>query len=308
MTPARLLLPLALLSVPVLADEPSPPNPYELFNGAVDSFAASNYTAAADSFTRAAEAAPAQGLSPAQALFDKGVALEATADPAAAAAFLEAARSLNSPLPLQARAYYNAGNLLLRQAIEARSNPETPVLPLPSDNPASPDSPSPSPAPPDPAKLLDASLASLQNAIELDPSNIDAKASYELATLIQQELQQQQQQQPQQNQEQSQDQENQDQNQDPSQGQQPQQDQEQEQQQEQEQDQQQGQEQQGQQQQQSQSPESQEPPQPQSPEDSTQMTPEEATQLLDAMRAREQSQRDQLKPLFGRPIPVENDW
>ncbi len=306
MTPARLLLPLALLSVPVLADEPSPPNPYELFNGAVDSFAASNYTAAADSFARAAEAAPAQGLSPAQALFDKGVALEATADSAAAATFLEAARSLNSPLSLQARAYYNAGNLLLRQAIEARSNPGMPALPLPSDNPAGPDSTPP--APPDPAKLLDASLASLQNAIELDPSNIDAKASYELASLIQQELRQQQQQQQQQNQEQSQDQENQDQNQDPSQGQQPQQDQEQEQQQEQEQDQQQDQEQQGQQQQQSQSPESQEPPQPQSPEDSTQMTPEEATQLLDAMRAREQSQRDQLKPLFGRPIPVENDW
>jgi hypothetical protein len=30
--------------------------------------------------------------------------------------------------------------------------------------------------------------------------------------------------------------------------------------------------------------------------------------LLDAMKAREQAQRDQLKPLFGNPVAVEKDW
>ena len=30
--------------------------------------------------------------------------------------------------------------------------------------------------------------------------------------------------------------------------------------------------------------------------------------MLDAMKAQEQSQRDQLHPFFGRPVPVEKDW
>ncbi len=121
-----------------------------------------------------------------------------------------------------------------------------------------------------------------------------------------QKKQQQQQQQQQQNQDQSQDQQNQDQSSSDDQQQSQQQDQQQ----------QEGEQEQQQDQQSPSSPQSQQsptpsqepPPQAQSPEEATQMTPEEATQLLDAMRAREQSQRDQLKPLFGRPIPVENDW
>ena len=31
-------------------------------------------------------------------------------------------------------------------------------------------------------------------------------------------------------------------------------------------------------------------------------------EMLDAMKAQEQSQRDQLHPFFGRPVPVEKDW
>ena len=38
------------------------------------------------------------------------------------------------------------------------------------------------------------------------------------------------------------------------------------------------------------------------------MTPEEASMTLDAMKALEQSQRDKLHPVFGRPVPVEKDW
>jgi len=38
------------------------------------------------------------------------------------------------------------------------------------------------------------------------------------------------------------------------------------------------------------------------------MTPEEAAMLLDAMKAQEQQQRDQLHPFLGRPVPVEKDW
>ena len=62
-----------------------------------------------------------------------------------------------------------------------------------------------------------------------------------------------------------------------------------------------------QQQEENQQSQSQESPQPKS-EDSEQMTPEEATQLLDAMRLREQSLRDQLQRTFGPPTPVEKDW
>lgn len=299
MTPFRCLLSLSILATPVLAGEPPAPDPYILFDGAVGSFTASNYTEAAEAFNRAAEAAPARGLSPAQALFDKGVALEAAADPAAAAAFLEAARSLNASLPLQARAYYNAGNLLLRQAMDARSNPESLSLPLAASDPDASE-------PPDPANLVAASIDALQNAIELAPDNIDAKASYELAALIQQQIQEEQQQQ-QQNQDQSNDDENQNQSED-SQQQSQEGDQNQEQQeQQQSQDAQDQQQQQDQQQSQS-SQESQQSQDSQSQDPAEQMTPEEAAQLLDAMRAREQSQRDQLKPLFGRPVPVENDW
>ena len=46
--------------------------------------------------------------------------------------------------------------------------------------------------------------------------------------------------------------------------------------------------------------------QPEKP--SEEMTPEEAAMMLDAMKAQEQSQRDQLHPFFGRPVPVEKDW
>ena len=187
------LLALLLLSLPgpLLAQEPpdgqpsAAPSPYALFTTAAASLAASNYAAAADTFAQAAAAAPSANLSPAQALFDQGIALQAAGDPAASGAFLEAARSPNAPLPLQARSFYNAGNLLLRRALEAHENPAPPV-------PASPDG-QPS-AGQNTSTLLQSSLASLQNAIELDPANLDAKASYELATRLQQQLQQEQQQ------------------------------------------------------------------------------------------------------------------
>ena len=198
-------------------------------------------------------------------------------DDAASPLLAESARAIPD-LDAQARAYYNRGNTLYA---------------LSDADPTSTNA----------SALIAEALQSYENAIALAPSAPDYKANYELALLKQQQIQQQQQQQQQQNQDQSQDQQNQDQSSSDDQQQSQQQDQQQEQQQEQQE--------QAQQQSQSQSQESQESQesQQQSQEPpSEQMTPEEATQLLDAMRAREQSQRDQLKPLFGRPIPVENDW
>lgn len=255
-------------------------SPRPLFTAGLADLAASNYPSAASNFLAAAELAPTNNLPAAPALYNAALATAAAGDPDAASTLLaESARAIPD-LDAQARAYYNRGNTLYA---------------LSDADPTSTNAPA----------LIAEALQSYENAIALAPSAPDYKANYELALLKQQQIQQQQQQQ--QNQDQSQDQQNQDQSSSDDQQQSQQQDQQQEQQQEQQE--------QSQQQSQSQSQESQESQesqqqsQQQSQEPpSEQMTPEEATQLLDAMRAREQSQRDQLKPLFGRPIPVENDW
>ena len=263
----------ALSASPSRAQSPRP-----LFTAGLADLAASNYPSATSNFLAAAELAPTNNLSPAPALYNAALASAAAGDPDAASTLLaESARAIPD-LAAQARAYYNRGNTLYA---------------LSDADPTSTNAPA----------LIAEALQSYENAIALAPSAPDYKANYELALLKQQQIQQQQQQQQQQNQDQSQDQQNQDQSSSDDQQQSQQQDQQQEQQQEQQE--------QSQQQSQSQSQESQESQesQQQSQEPpSEQMTPEEATQLLDAMRAREQSQRDQLKPLFGRPIPVENDW
>jgi Ca-activated chloride channel family protein len=269
----------ALLASPSRAQSPRP-----LFTAGLADLAASNYPSATSNFLAAAELAPTNNLSPAPALYNAALATAAAGDPDTASTLLaESARAIPD-LAAQARAYYNLGNTLYRQA---------------DADPTSTNS----------ATLIADALQSYENAIALDPAAPDYKANYELAVLKQQQIQEQQQQQ-QQNQQQSSD-ENQDQSDDQQQSQpQDQQQQESDQQDQQEQ----SPPQESQQSQDSQSsPQSQESPQSPSqespePQPSEQMTPEEAALLLDAMRAREQSQRDQLKPLFGRPIPVENDW
>lgn len=259
-------------------------SPRSLFTSGLAALAASNYPAATSNFLAAAELAPTNNLSPAPALYNAALATAAAGDPDAASTLLaESARAIPD-LAAQARAYYNRGNTLYA---------------LSDADPASTNAPS----------LIAEALQSYENAIALAPDASDYKANYELALLKQQQIQQQQQQQQQQNQQQSND-ENQDQSSSDDQQQSQQQDQQQQQGAQEQQQEQQSQPQDSQDSPESQSsPQSQESPQsPESPDPSEQMTPEEATLLLDAMRAREQSQRDQLKPLFGRPIPVENDW
>ena len=285
--PVQVPLVLLVLTVPFVLLSAAPAraqSPRPLFTAGLADLAASNYPAATSNFLAAAELAPTNNLSPAPALYNAALATAAAGEPDTASALLaESARSIPD-LAAQARAYYNLGNTLYRQA---------------DADPTSTNS----------ATLIADALQSYENAIALDPSAPDYKANYELAILKQQQIQEQQQQQ-QQNQQQSSD-ENQDQSDDQQQSQSQDQQQQQGDQQEQ---QEQSQSQDSQQSQESQSsPQSQESPQSPSqespePQPSEQMTPEEAALLLDAMRAREQSQRDQLKPLFGRPIPVENDW
>ena len=285
--PLQVPLVLLVLTVPFVLLSATPSraqSPRPLFTAGLADLAASNYPSAASNFLAAAELAPTNNLSPAPALYNAALATATAGDPDTASFLLaESARAIPD-LAAQARAYYNRGNTLYA---------------LSDADPTSTNAPS----------LIAEALQSYENAIALAPDAPDYKANYELALLKQQQIQQQQQQQQQQNQQQSND-ENQDQSSSDDQQQSQQQDQ---QQQQGDQDQQQEQQSQSQDSQASpdsqSSPQSQESPQsPESPDPSEQMTPEEATLLLDAMRAREQSQRDQLKPLFGRPIPVENDW
>ncbi len=252
------------------------------FNAGLQAFAASNYPSATNAFLAAAAAAPAEKLDPAAAYYNAGLAAYAGGDlPAAAAAFARA--GAGTDLGLQARAYYNRGNALFHQAGGPAGMLQAGAAPLPAMS----------------TQELAAAESSVgeavqmfENAIALDPQDEDAKANYELAILKQQQLQQQkQQQQNQQKQDQKQEDQNDQQKQD-------------------------------QQQQQQEQPAEQQPqPQPQSqdnpqkPEEqiqeekpSEEMTPEEAAMMLDAMKAQEQSQRDQLHPFFGRPVPVEKDW
>ena len=264
------------------------------FDAGLRDFASSNYPAASNAFLAAAAAAPAEKLDPAAAFFNAGLSAYAAGDLTAAAdSFARAAAG--SDLSLQAKAYYNRGNALLHQA----GSPAA-AMPMPTMSTqelASAES------------SVGEAIQMFENAIALDPKDVDAKANYELAVLKQQQLQQQKQQQQQQDQQKQdqpkQDQQNQDQpKQDPQNQEEPK-------------DQKQNQQQQQQQKQAEPKPQ----PQPQPQEDSQQkeepiqkeksseeMTPEEAAMMLDAMKAQEQSQRDQLHPLFGRPVPVEKDW
>ncbi len=262
------------------------------FDAGLQAFAASNYPAASNAFLEAAAAAPAEKLDPAAAYYNAGLSAYAGGDlKAAADSFARAASG--SDLRLQSQAYYNRGNALFHQAGGPAAAMQPAAMPLPT---------------PSTQELASAessvgeAIQMYENAIALDPKDVDAKANYELAVLKQQQLQQQkQQQQQQQNQDQN-NQQNPDQNQ-PNQ------------QQEEQKDQKQDQQQQQQQAEQQPRPENQPDQQQQQEEEqikedkpTEEMTPEEAAMMLDAMKAQEQSQRDQLHPFFGRPVPVEKDW
>ena len=267
------------------------PSARAAFDAGLKAFSASNYPVASNAFIEAAAAAPAEKLDPAAAHYNAAMSAYAAGD-LKAAADLFARAATGSDLGRQAKAYYNRGNAIFHQV----GNPAAGAmsgLPLPTMS----------------TQELDTAAASIgeavqmyENAIALDPQDADFKANYELAVLKQQEIQQQQQQQKDQQQkdEQNQDQQKLDQKQE---GQNDQKKQE------------------PQQQEQPKQPSPEQPPEPQpanqptnqeqqinEEQPSEEMTPEEAAMMLDAMKAQEQSQRDQLHPLFGRPVPVEKDW
>ena len=256
------------------------------FDDGVNAFAASNYAAAGESFEEAAAAAPAEKLDPAAAHYNAALSAYAAGDlHKASTSFASAAAG--SDLDLQAKAYYNRGNALfhLANAPAVQGAPQAAALPT---------------------NALDLGEAAIgqaiqmyENAIALNPKDTDAKANYELAVLKQQEIQQQKQQQQQQKDQQNQDEKKEDQKDQQQNQQQDQQKQEQQQKEQQEQNQQQAKEQDSKKEQAKEA-------QPEKP--SEEMTPEEAATMLDAMKAQEQSQRDQLHPFFGRPVPVEKDW
>lgn len=261
------------------------------FDAGLQAFAASNWPAASNAFLEAAAAAPAAKLDPAAAYYNAGLAAYAGGDLKAAADSFARASS-GSDLRLQSQAYYNRGNALFHQVGGPGAAAAAPAMPLPTMSTQELASAETS---------VGEAIQMYENAIALDPKDLDAKANYELAVLKQQQIQQQKQQQQQQDQ-QNQDQQNQDQR-------------NQEQKQEEQKDQKQEQPQQQQQAQPQPQPENQPEENPQQEEEqiqeekpSEEMTPEEAAMMLDSMKAQEQSQRDRLHPFFGRPVPVEKDW
>lgn len=279
---SRIIVIIVALTLNGLAVRADPPAARPAFEAGLEAFAASNFSAAAESFVEAAAAAPAEKLDPAAARYNAGLAAFAAGDLEAAAVHFNAAAAA-SDLGLQARAYYNRGNALFHLA----------------------DSPLQAQALPggDPAPALDTSESAIgqaiqmyENAIALDPDDADAKANYELAVLKQQQIQQQQQDQ-QQDQEKKEEEEKEegDSQPQPESG-----DSGKEQKEEEPRPQPDSQPSAGESQEESESPQ---------PEASAEdMTPEEAEMLLDALKAQEQSQRDRLHPFLGRPVPVEKDW
>ena len=279
---SRIIVIIVALTLNGLAVRADPPAARPAFEAGLEAFAASNFSAAAESFVEAAAAAPAEKLDPAAARYNAGLAAFAAGDLEAAAVHFNAAAAA-SDLGLQARAYYNRGNALFHLA----------------------DSPLQAQALPggDPAPALDTSESAIgqaiqmyENAIALDPDDADAKANYELAVLKQQQIQEQQQDQ-QQDQEKKEEEEKEegDSQPQPESG-----DSGEEQKEEEPRPQPDSQPSAGESQEESESPQ---------PEASAEdMTSEEAEMLLDALKAQEQSQRDRLHPFLGRPVPVEKDW
>lgn len=266
------------------------PDARAAFAAGAQAFHNTNFPVAHSHFLAAADAAPTAKLDPAAAFYNAALAAYGAGDfKGAADAFARAASGAD--LDLQARAFYNRGNALFHQATAADNAPALAARSTQELATAS--------------ATIGEAIQMFASAMALNPRDLDAKANYELAVLKQQELQQQQQQQQQQNQQDKQDQQDQqDQPQPPDQpnpqddSQQPQ-----------------PEDQKDQQQDQPQAAPDQaeaaaeDQPEPAAAEKSADtMTPEEAAMLLDAMKAQEQQQRDQLHPFLGRPEPVEKDW
>jgi len=251
-------------------------SPRALLREGLSSYGKKDYEKAADQFDRAAGGAATNRLDPAVPLFNAANSLmQLGRHEEASPRYQEALRSPD--LALQGQAYYNRGNALYRMAEPSAAPP----MPAPQASGAGAG-----------AQAIEEALRMYERALFLNPGDEDAKVNYELALRLKEQIQQQQQQQQQQK-DQQQEQQQQDEQKDQEQKKdQEKEDQPQEQQQDQAQDEQQP----------------QEEPSKQEPTPAEQMTPEEARMLLDRMKQEEQSYRDQLRVIIGRPVPVDKDW
>lgn len=283
------------------------PAPRVVFRDAERAFAASNYAEAAEAFLKAASAASAAdadpALDPAIPTYNAGLAALAAGDYALATNLFAAPVPAGGKDDLrhQSEIAFNQGCLLYRQAQDAMEGQSAGIQDLAAGGGAA------TAKAPDATATAEAAVQAFKRSILLDPDNLSAKQNYELALALKQQAMEQQQQQ-QQNQEQQgdkNDEEQQDQEQQENQSE-SEDTQENEQQQQQEEEQQQQQ----QEQQSSSSEENEQEQQAQQAEseDGEEMSAQEAEMLLDAMSDQEQSQRDRLHLMLGRPVPVEKDW
>lgn len=267
----------ALFLVPLAAEAAD--SPRAQLRAGLREYEQKQYEPALQQFEGAASGAATNHLDAAVPLYNAANSLmQLGRHPEASTRYQE---SLRSPdLALQARAYYNRGNALYRMA-------ETPAPPPAASPAAAPQVPAAPAANLDSAaQAIEESLRMYERAMFLDPDDPDTKVNYELALRLQEQIQQQQQQQNQQQEEKKDEEQPQDKKEE-----QEKQDQEQE-----------------QQQQQEQPQEPQDQPSQQEPKPAEEMTPEEARMLLDRMKQEEQSYRDKMQVIMGRPVPVDKDW
>lgn len=233
-------------------------------------YASSNYEAAAQAFSKAAEAAMGTSLDSAIARYNEATALlqHGQAD-RSASKLQDALRS--SDLRVQRRAWFNRGLALHKMAEQSVGVGDTQSA----------------------SQAIEQALASYRSALTLAPQDVDAKINFELALQLKEKIdelkqQQQQQQQSKQNQQKE------------DQSDQPQQPRQEEQKQNENQE----------SSHQSNDWEQQQTPQQQSAQNVKQeeMTTEEAERILDAMRQEEDRQRAQYRQFHAKPVPVEKDW
>lgn len=255
---------------------------WEAMQRGLGSYAGGDFAAAATNFDAAATQAPGEKFDPAAAAFNRANALMKTGRMKdAAQAFEQGLRTTD--LGLQSSAYHNRGNALLGVAGEQEKEQKLE----------------------DAIKSVDEAMTMYERSMLLAPGDRDPKINYELAGLKKQELEeklkeQQQQQQQQNDQKQDQDQDKKK-DKDKDKQKQDQKDQEQDQQQ--------------QQQQQNQQQDEEERDQGEQDQKRTeQMTPQEAAMLLDAMKQREQAQRERIGQIWlkrsntGKLDAVDKDW
>lgn len=258
---------------------------WEAMQQGLKDYAAGNFSTAATNFDGAVTAAEKEKFDPAVPSFNRANALLMSGKPQdAAQAYEQSLRT--SDLGLQGRAYHNRGNSLLgvAGAQEQQQKFEEAI------------------------KSVDEAMAMYERSMLLDPKDRDPKVNYELAGLKRRELEEkkkQQEQEQQQNKEQNKDQQKDEKNKDQNQG---------------DNQNQQDQQQQDQQNQEQQNPEKQgdqqtaQEEQQEQRERTEKMSQQEAAMLLDAMKQREQAQREKLMQIWlkrsqaAKMQPVDKDW